>query len=85
MRAHDLKFLAPQALIDRVYTGLAHYHFHAQEYKNTNHAGPGIGDMEFAKRLNFNCLVFTFVERDRLNVDYYQPNGAVVDLGTLER
>lgn len=85
IRRHDLKFLSPQDLIEAAYTGLAHYHFHAQSYQNSEYAGPGRGDLEFAKKLNFNCLVFTFTDKDHLNVDYYQPNGAVVDLGTFER
>jgi len=85
IRRHDLKFLSPQNLIEAAYTGLAHYHFHAQSHQNSAYAGPGRGDLDFARKLNFNCLVFTFTDKDHLNVDYYQPNGAVVDLGTFKR
>lgn len=84
-RAHDLKFISPPDLIEAVYTGAAHYHFHAQEYRNREHAGPGRGDLEFATRLGFNCLVFTFITKDKLNADYYQPGGIVVDLGVISR
>jgi hypothetical protein len=84
-RSHDLKFYASPALVERAYTSLAHYHFHAQEHRNRNFAGPGRGDMELARRLNFNFLVLTFVDKSKLNVDYYDPNGVIVDLGTVRR
>jgi hypothetical protein len=29
--------------------------------------------------------VFTFIDENRLNADYYQPNGIVIDLGTVYR
>jgi hypothetical protein len=64
---------------------LAHYHFHAQEYKNSEFAGPGKGDIDTADRLDFNFLVFTFIDEKTLNVDFYQPGGVVVDLGTIKR
>lgn len=85
VREHDLKYVAPPELVEALYTGLAHYHFHAQDYHNADHAGPGRGDLELAGRLNFNGLVLTFINRDRLNVDYYQAGGVVIDLGTLSR
>jgi hypothetical protein len=84
-RSHDLKFYASPALIERAYTSLAHYHFHAQEHRNRDFAGPGRGDMELAGRLNFNFIVLTFIDENRLNVDYYDPNGVIVDLGTMRR
>jgi hypothetical protein len=82
-RTHNLKFVASQAMFDAIYTGLAHYHFHAQEYNNRDFAGPGAGDLDFATGHRMNCLVFTFVGRGRLNVDYYQAGGIVIDLGTI--
>ena len=83
IRRHDLKFVASQAMFDAIYTGLAHYHFHAQEFNNRDFAGPGAGDLEFADGHHMNCLVFTFVGKGRLNVDYYQAGGTVIDLGTV--
>ena len=85
MREHDRKYLSPQRLIESLYTGAAHYHFHAQEFHNSDYAGPGRGDQDFANHLRFNCLVFTFIDHDRLNADYYQHDGVVIDLGTLAR
>jgi hypothetical protein len=85
MRHHDRKFLASEEMIRDMYTSLAHYHFHAQEFKNSAYAGPGIGDLKLADRLNCTGLVFTFINASTLNVDYYQPNGAVIDLGVIRR
>ncbi len=85
LRAHDEKFYSSDALIRRMYTGLAHYHFHAQQYPNAAFAGPGAGDLAFADRLRPTAVVFTFIDHDTLGVDYYQPGGVVVDLGTIRR
>jgi len=83
--SHDRQFTPSEQMIQHCYTGLAHYHFHAQEKNNTEYAGPGAGDLATADRLDFNFLVFTSIDENRLNVDYYQPRGVVVDLGTIRR
>ncbi|MEX2217093.1 MAG: hypothetical protein WD768_23475 [Phycisphaeraceae bacterium] len=83
--SHNRQYAPTEEMIQHCYTGLAHYHFHAQAHNNSAHAGPGLGDIETAERLDFNFLVFTFIDKDRLNVDYHQPGGAVIDLGTLRR
>jgi hypothetical protein len=85
MRVHDLKFIPSQKMVEDLYTSLAHYHFHAQDFKNSSYAGPGLGDLDFADRMEATCVVFTFIDRDRLNVDYYQPGRVVIDIGTLRR
>lgn len=85
LRAHDRAFYASPELIAALYTGIAHYHFHAQEHDNAAYAGPGGGDLDFADRLRAACVVFTFVDADTLNVDYYQPGRVVVDLGSIRR
>ncbi|QDU34213.1 hypothetical protein KS4_22780 [Poriferisphaera corsica] len=85
IRAHDRKFYASNQLIKSMYTGLAHYHFHAQKHKNHQFAAPGKGDQNFADRLGTHAVVFTFISTNTLNVDYYQPNGIVIDLGTISR
>ena len=85
MRTSDRKFIPSDKMVRHMYTALAHYHFHAQEQRNSDYAGPGRGDRKLANRLNPNCVVFTFIDANRLNVDYYQPGGAVIDLGTVYR
>jgi len=84
-RDHDLKFIASDKMITDMYTNAAHYHFHAQRYKNARYAGPGEGDIRLAERIHANYLVFTFIDRDHLNVDYYQHGRIVIDLGTIAR
>jgi hypothetical protein len=85
IRQHDQKFLAPQAMLDAGYTALFHFHLHVQAYRNTEYAGPGYGDVNYADNTRANCLVFTFVRRDALNVDFYRHGRVLVDLGTIER
>lgn len=85
VRQHDYKFIPTDEMIEALYTNLAHYHFHAQRYHNREFAGPGQGDMRLVKQLEAQCLVFTFIDEDTLNIDYYQPNGAVVDIGAIRR
>ena len=85
VRLGDLKYITSQALIERVYTSIAHYHFHAQDEHNADVAGPGRGDLDLAGRININGLVITFIDHDRVNIDYYQAGGIVVDLGTYHR
>jgi hypothetical protein len=76
----------PKELVTDGYTALAHYHFHAQSYGNAKFAGPGIGDMErIARTQQFNGLVLTFIDKNRLNVDLYFRPDVVIDLGTVVR
>ncbi len=42
-----------------------------------------MGDQKFADKYQLNNLVLTSIDANRLNVDYYQPGGIVIDLGTL--
>ena len=86
LRRHDLVYYPPKRMMIDAYTALAHYHFHAQKYKNRRYAGPGIGDVDRnAQRQQFSGLVLTFIDEDHLNVDYYQRPDTVVDLGTIRR
>ena len=82
---HDHAYVPSDAMIAAMYGGLAHYHFHVQRVDNARHAGPGRGDRRLADRMRFNGLVFTSVGPDRINADWYRPDGIVVDLGVLER
>jgi hypothetical protein len=84
-RGNDVRYEAPQKLMDSLYTGLFHVHFHAQTYEGHRYAGPHMGDFGFADSTRLNCLVFTFIDSGRLNVDYYRHGKIVVDLGVIER
>jgi hypothetical protein len=85
IRQHDRKFIASQAMLDSAYTALFHFHYHVQEFRNGENAGPGYGDLNFATNVRANCLVFTYVSQGRLNVDYYRHGRVVVDLGIIEQ
>jgi hypothetical protein len=85
LRLHDKKFYASVEMVQRMYTGVAHYHFHVQQTRNSDYAGPGPGDLDFADRHGAGALVFTSIDERTLNVDYYQPGGVVVDLGVIRR
>jgi hypothetical protein len=81
----DVRFEAPQQMFDQGYTGLFHFHMHVQSYDNERYAGPHIGDFTYADSTRANCLVFTFLKRRELNVDYYRHGPLVVDLGSVMR
>ncbi|MEE2819531.1 MAG: hypothetical protein VX615_02855, partial [Planctomycetota bacterium] len=79
----DRRFNASQQMFDAGYTALFHFHYHAQKYRNGDHAGPGLGDKNYADSTRANCIVLTFVNEDEVNVDFYRHGGVVVDLGTF--
>lgn len=82
---HDLRFNAPQQMFDAGYTSLYHFHFHATRERNGDHAGPGLGDLNYADNTRANCLVLTSLDADRMNVDYYRHGRVVVDLGVVDK
>ncbi len=84
-RDHDRKYVSSDELVKQAYTGFAHFHLHAQYYENVDWAGPGRGDLEFADRLGFNCLLFTSIKKGLFNADFYQAGRVVVDLGSVGR
>lgn len=85
IRRHDAMFIAPPEMFERSYTAIAHMHFHAQQYRNAEYAGPGDGDLAYADSTRANCLVLTFIDEDRMNVDFYRHDGVIVDLGEMHR
>lgn len=83
-RVSNSMFYAPPHMIFDLHTALAYYHFHARNAdEGSRFAGPGIGDLVQARGLGASFIVLTLVSPDALNVDYYQPDGVVVDLMTL--
>ena len=84
-RTADNRFVASQAMLDSAYTAVFHFHFHAQKYDNRHYAAPGIGDLNYAENLRANCLVFSFVNEDTMNMDYYRHTRVIVDLGEVVR
>jgi hypothetical protein len=84
-RRGDKEFVASTDMMEQSDRSLAHYHFHVQEARNASYAGPSAADLAYADRLGRNCLVFTSVGKDTMDVDYYQPGGMILDLGEIER
>ena len=82
-REGDNKFIASEDMIRSSDRSLAHYHFHAQEERNSAYAGPSPGDLIYSARHGRNCLVLTSLGEGAMGVDYYQPDGVVVDLGRI--
>ena len=85
IRSHDRRFNASQQMFNAGYTALFHMHFHAQRHRNGDHAGPGLGDLNYAENTRTNNLVFTFVDKNTMNVDFYRHGKVIVDLGTIKR
>ena len=85
VRNGDIRFEAPQEMFDAGYSGLFHFHHHAQKYENKDYAGPHLGDFTYANGCRANCLVFTFIDSRTLNADWYRHGNVVVDLGVLRR
>jgi hypothetical protein len=85
VRYNDVRFESSQAMLDAAYTAIFHFHYHVQRFENDDFAGPGYGDHNYANNTRANCMVFTFVNKDELNVDYYRHDSVVVDLGNIER
>jgi hypothetical protein len=84
-RVADDRYLASSKLFKDGYTALYHFHNHAQKYRNERYAGPHLGDFEYADETGVNGLVFSFVDEETLNVDFYREDSVVVDLGTINR
>ena len=84
-RRADNRFEAPQEMFDAGYAGIFHFHHHAQDFDNREFAGPHMGDFTYADSTRANCLVFTFIDQNTLNADYYRHGRVVVDLAELDR
>ncbi len=82
-RVNDERFIASHDMIRYADRALAQYHLHVQRPRNTEYAGPSGGDLRNARMSGRNSVVFTSLSRTRLGVDYYQPDGVVLDLGEL--
>jgi len=85
VREQDQKFLASQQMLDTAYTAIFHFHFHVQYIRNERFAGPGFGDVNYADGTRANCLVFTSINENTMNVDFYRHDHVVVDLGEITR
>ena len=83
VKGDDLRFSPSLGMMEDLYVGLFHYHFHAQDFDRRKYAGPGQLDLALAQRLGAGFVVLAFVQKGVLNVDYYIEGGVVVDLGCV--
>ncbi len=84
-RVSDERFIASHDMIRYADRALAQYHLHVQRPRNTKYAGPSGGDLRNARLSGRNSVVFTSLSETRLGVDFYQPDGVVLDLGEITR
>jgi len=84
-RRSDKEFVASTDMMQQGDLALAHYHFHAQVVRNADFAGPSAKDLTYAARFGRTCIVFTSMALDRMDADYYQPDGVVIDLGDIRQ
>jgi len=83
-RQGDERFVASDDMLAASDLALVHYHLHAQKERNEAYAGPSPGDLLYAARFGRSCIVFTAVGKGgRMNADFYQPDGVVIDLGEV--
>ncbi|MBL4810202.1 MAG: hypothetical protein JKY43_09140 [Phycisphaerales bacterium] len=82
-RVSDERFVASEDMFRFSDRALAHYHFHANERNNEKYAGPSHADFVNAETSGRTSVVITSLKDDELNVDLYQPNGVVIDLGII--
>lgn len=83
-RYDDRRFVPSEDMLKAGDTALFHYHFHATAWNNSDYAGPSQGDIDAAKSLGRASLLFTAIDERTLGVDYYQADGATIDLGVLK-
>jgi hypothetical protein len=79
--SNDFQYLTGDKLLLETAAGVAQYHFHFQQVRNEARAGPGTGDLAYAHTTRCNCVVITSIGPGTMDIDFYTPEGAVVDLG----
>jgi len=84
VRGNGRRYVPSPQMIEAMYTGLAHYHFHAHALDHARYAAPGGGDLALAERLDMNGLVLTSVGEGVLNADAYFAGRIAIDLGEVQ-
>lgn len=78
---NDTAYIASDQLLADAIDAICHFHLHVARYDKTHVAGPGPGDLRFAAAMDANALVITDLGNRRFNVDYYNAEKSIVDLG----
>lgn len=82
-RLGDNQFVASVDMLEQQPTCLAHFHLHVQPRTGSPSAGPSRGDLVQVARSGRTGIVLTSVTSSVLDVDLYQPDAAVIDLGEV--
>ena len=80
-RARDNQYRESLDMFEDAANCLARWHCHAHRQRGPLLAGPGSDDLHYAQWSDSPMLVVTYLARNRCNVDYLNPEGAVIDLG----
>jgi hypothetical protein len=83
-RAGDNLYLEPAAMTVDATLCLARWHCHADPRRSAHAAGPGLDDLKFVASHDAIALVITRVNDTIFNVDYFTPEGIVIDLGNYD-
>jgi len=77
-------------LIDNIAQAAFSFHLHATQEDDSRYSGPSSGgngahaDRGVARSQQYDGVVITSLGQGRFNVDYYTPDGEVIDLGNYE-
>jgi hypothetical protein len=88
---NDGEYVIGEDFLDTVPYSLTDFHNHALPHDNTSFSGSsgagllGGGDLGVARKYQRDGVVFTLLNDDKFNVDFYTPQGYEVDLGVYER
>ena len=78
-------FQRPASDFRQMFDGAIPFHLHARALNMSAVAGPGSTDLQAAEEHGVPALVFTSLNKDCLQVDWYRRGGIVVDLGEIIR
>ena len=82
-RVGDQSFIASGDMLAASDRALAHFHMQVRRANNAEFAGPSPEDLLYAKRSGRTGVVITSISRGKMNIDAYQPDGVIIDLGEI--
>ena len=80
-RQGDNQYVESAKMVQDGVLCIARWHCHTDQWRGAELAGPGIDDLRYADWINCPVVVLTRIGKKRCNVDYFTPEGIVVDLG----
>ncbi len=80
-RQGDNQYVESAKMVQEGVLCIARWHCHTDQWRGAELAGPGIDDLRYADWINCPVVVLTRISKKMCNVDYFTPEGVVVDLG----